>query len=118
MMRRGDARTLIANAIIALQPAPEDTSVTHFEVGGRDMTAIARLWRPDEVGRCRLCDRCQLAAYPGARLCSLVVDGHVPEERAGMFSEADVATHEARPAWRPIGPLDRPWWRRDRPEAM
>jgi hypothetical protein len=45
----------------------------------------------------------------------------VSEDRAEMFDESDepgpVPVPEPRRAWRPIGPLDHPWWRRDRPKV-
>jgi hypothetical protein len=55
MPGRARARAAVAKMIIALQPTPEDTSVTHFDLEGRPATAIARLWREGDVRRCRLC---------------------------------------------------------------
>jgi hypothetical protein len=114
MMRRGSARAVLAKVILVLQPEPEETSVAHYSRDGQTTTAIARLWKPEDVPRCRLCEHCQLEGHPGARLCTVVVDGHVPEERAAMFSESGgTGPAGLRKAWRPIGPLDHPWWRNE-----
>lgn len=66
------------------QPRPLNTSIVRHVVAGQPLTAIARVWRPEDVPRCKLCPEC--TACPTTGLCLVTIEEWVEDSRARLYS--------------------------------
>lgn len=80
---------------ISLQPRPLRSHVSYKQIGNRTVTAIARVWRPGDAGRCMLCPAGQCCAVKD--VCLIQVEEHVPSDSAGMFSSVGRPRDDVRP---------------------
>ena len=72
---------------LPIQPRPVvHSSVRERHADGTWSTSIARLFRPEDVPHCRLCDRCM--ADPSTGLCLIVAPAMVPPADVPLYSTA------------------------------
>jgi hypothetical protein len=77
---------LPAKAVIALQPRPIATQASWLTIDGVTVTAISRLWAPDDAARCRLCQTCKADAHG---MCLVQVSERIPRSECPLFSIVD-----------------------------
>jgi hypothetical protein len=66
--------------ILSMQPEPLSTRRTRFrDSGGQWITNISRVFRPEDVARCRLCQQC--AACPRTGQCLVSFFEFVPDDQ-------------------------------------
>lgn len=88
-------KTMKRPKTLAFQPAPIAWLSARLPVGGRVVTAIVRLWRTRDAGRCQLCRDCTAKGNFGDHLpfkvCLIAVDGLVEPDKVPLFATRGLA---------------------------
>jgi hypothetical protein len=80
------------------KPEPVRTRIIRHLHAGQWITALLRFWRPEEIARCRLCEKGRCMAIDDT--CMFVIIGYISDEDAPLYSIVGARRQDGKGGYR------------------